>query len=571
MKERKNSPHYATAITQAFKDVKLNAEDLNTYIELFSGEDELAQLEVKKNQIIFGRRGTGKSHFLKAFNQKININTNTNHCSLYVSCLDFIGTKDNMESYVHEKKYRLIASLYYKSFLNHFIELMLDHKKLWKVAQNKKQVETIFEKMITEIIRGSEVVKEIIKIKEIDTTGKTKKEGSIGFSLSRFFGGGVKINSNKEKTKQEKEIVNSYYQSDFSKIRNYIDDLLKKANIERLYICIDEWSELDRTCNTPIQQYFAQKLKQTFFKSERVSVKIASIWSLTEMNSKELEGRYFGGIEIGQDIYKEFDLDTQFFKDKSSIENFLKTILYKRFIYASDKEIKEIFKKRDDFDPESLLIEEIFENEDNFKALIAASHGIPRDFLDLFDKCFRALKNNIQKHCITTDLVIDVSTDHYKSNKRNKISGNDVLISFIEIIDSYLEKANERFFILRNGDVRNSNEIKELVYHGFLHQLPSQLMDRRVRNKYKFFLIDFGCLWDWRKSRKMGYENCIISPILELSDEQIKNIEQFMLSLEDLPKMHILCKYCNRTVFVNHDVYAKHKICPHCGEYPNNK
>jgi len=54
---------------KAFNDVRLQAEDLPTHIELLSGYDELEHLDVKKNQIIFGRRGTGKSHFLKAFNK----------------------------------------------------------------------------------------------------------------------------------------------------------------------------------------------------------------------------------------------------------------------------------------------------------------------------------------------------------------------------------------------------------------------------------------------------------------------------------------------------------------------
>ena len=45
----------------------LNAEELPTFLELFSGKSQLNKLRVKKNQIIFGRRGTGKSHFLKAF------------------------------------------------------------------------------------------------------------------------------------------------------------------------------------------------------------------------------------------------------------------------------------------------------------------------------------------------------------------------------------------------------------------------------------------------------------------------------------------------------------------------
>jgi len=470
-----------------------------------------------------------------------------------------------MGSYVYDKKYYNIASIYYKRFLEKFCERILDHSKLWKVVKNKKQVEDIYLSIVDEIMKGSEQIREIIKVKFARKTKKMKKGIFAGFSLSNLFSFGANIDSDSKNTEQEKEIINMYYQTDLSKIREHIDNFLAKANIERLYICIDEWSELDKSCNTPIQQYFAQKLKQTFFKSQRVGVKVASIWSLTEMNSKEMDGRFFGGIELGQDIYKEFDLDTLFFTDDTSIEKFMRTILFKRFMYASDQEIKDIFKKRDDFNPKELLVNEIFDSNETFNALVSASHGIPRDFLELFDLCFHKIKN-IKDYWITTPLVIEVATDFYKGTKRNLISGNEILISFIDTIDSYLEKTNERFFIIKNCDVKDSSEINELVDRRFIHQLPSQLIDRRIRNKYKFFLIDYGCLWDWRQSRKLGYENNIISPVLNLTNEQINNIEKYLLPLDGLSKVYLFCYKCKRTFFSSHNVYIKRKICPHCGE-----
>ena len=64
--ERKVQPFFSSDILTAFKDAIISAEELSTHIELFSGVEELNKLEVKKNQIIYGRRGTGKSHFLNA-------------------------------------------------------------------------------------------------------------------------------------------------------------------------------------------------------------------------------------------------------------------------------------------------------------------------------------------------------------------------------------------------------------------------------------------------------------------------------------------------------------------------
>jgi len=571
MLERKRKPHFPDEIMYAFRDVKLSAEYLPTYIELFSGYSELNKLTVKKNQIIFGRRGTGKSHFLKAFNQKINNDLETNICSTYISCLDFVGTSENMGSYVYEKKYYNIASEYYKKFLEKFCEHLMDHPKFWEIAKNKKETESIYSIMVNEIMKGSETVKERIKIKVVEKSKKTTRGFLGGLSLSKLFSAGASIESESEKNNDDKEIINIYYKTDLSKVRELIDNMLTKADIERLYICIDEWSELDKSCNTPIQQYFAQRLKQTFFKSQRVSVKIASIWSLTEMNSKEMDGRFFGGIELGQDIYKGFDLDTLFFNDKTSIEKFLRTIIYKRFIYASNTDTKEIFQKlqgKEGFDPKEFLIKEIFDSNEAFNALVSASHGIPRDFLELFDLCLHEIRD-IRENRITTPLVIEVSADFYKSTKRNLISGNEILISFVDIIDSYLEKTNERFFILKNGDVKDSSEIKELVDKRFLHQLPTQLIDRKIRNKYKVFLIDYGCLWDWRQSKKIVLDKGVISPVLNLTEEQISNIDNYILSLDGFSKVYLHCNECKRTFFSSHNIYVKHKMCPHCGEYIN--
>src|SRR5205814_4430251 len=55
---------------------------------------------------------------------------------------------------------------------------------------------------------------------------------------------------------------------------------------------LDEWMELDKRTPSDIQPLFAQLLKNTFFNSGRIAVKIASVWhqdrKSTRLNSSHL-------------------------------------------------------------------------------------------------------------------------------------------------------------------------------------------------------------------------------------------------------------------------------------------
>lgn len=578
--KRKKSPFFATDIVKSFDDIVPSGEQLSTFIELFSGEVELKKLDVIKNQIIYGRRGTGKSHFLNAFNQKINSQKNNNRFSLYISCEKIApGTPENMDSYEQEQKFRHIASIYYKNFLNRFAQIIDEQWEMWETNQaidknGAKRV--LYNEIINEIWWGSKY-KYLQRTKSEISTSKKKQKGvslsgkigldSVGLSV------GGKLGSNKEKEEEEVTTIETYYHTDLSKIKDALERFLELMGIERLYICIDEWSELDKTCNTSIQQLFAEKLKLTFFKSKKISVKIASIWSLTEMSSKDLNGRFWGGIELGQDIYKELDLDILFFRKNDSIEKFLSTILYKRFLWNCSPETRTKFQRintnaksknsLDDHKCKEFLIEQMFVKKENFMALVTASHGIPRDFLELLQRSLREI-DDFEKYYISRDIVDTVAREFYLNEKRNRITDNRLLTSFIAKIDTYLEQKIERFFVIKSNDVKNSIEIKELVDKKFLHQLPSSLVDRRIRNKYKVFLIDYGCFQDWHKSRKKEYDDSYISPIVELTDTQIENIENYLLDIQDLPTTYLYCTDCNQIVPVNNPIYMKYKACPHC-------
>ena len=115
------------------------------YYPLYIGEDLLERMNTADNQIVWGRRGTGKTHLLKAFSQMINESQDEYKLAYYLSCdaikmetpVDLVFDND-----VQRMKY--FARETYKAFLINLVEQIIDayQKQLErKYAYNEKSVQ----------------------------------------------------------------------------------------------------------------------------------------------------------------------------------------------------------------------------------------------------------------------------------------------------------------------------------------------------------------------------------------------------------------------------------------------
>lgn len=99
----------------------------NSFFELYVGSNALNTIESPEHQIIWGRRGTGKTHLLKAFVQKVNSDPNRKEMAFYISCdeacmhspldIQFPSDEDKMKYYARDA---------FKSFLSSLTEQIID-------------------------------------------------------------------------------------------------------------------------------------------------------------------------------------------------------------------------------------------------------------------------------------------------------------------------------------------------------------------------------------------------------------------------------------------------------------
>lgn len=396
---------------------------------------------------------------------------------------------------------------------------------------------------------------------------KGGSEGKIGLSFgSSSFGldGGIGLSKKYNKDYSEMEIkeITTNLPINLNKVRQILIDIVNILNIDQLYVLIDEWAEMDKNLNLGIQPYFAQLLKMVFFNERRFSVKIASIWHRTDLYDR-LDMNKSKGLELGEDIELGVDLDSAFIDDEQDIVEFYKKVLFKRISYLLP-EICQQMETNNNID--NIFIEELFDEIKNFKFLVAASHGIPRDFFEIFNKCTLKIDRNFSQYCIDRDLIDRTAQDIFLIEKRKSLDKNSYAQSLYDRINDYMDKTQQRFFLVKNEEAKNSSPLRKLCDEELIHPIPSAITPRFIRDKYKVFQIDYGNCVDWIKSKKIPIEKIDESVTPKFPEDFPDTFNKYLIEINDLAQSNIKCKFCNKEFSEKNPVFKKLGGCPYCGE-----
>ncbi len=155
------------------------------------------------------------------------------------------------------------------------------------------------------------------------------------------------------------------------------------------------------------------------------------------------------------------------------------------------------------------LIVELFDNKINFKAFIAASHGIPRDLMSIFQKCSLRIRRDFKNSCIDYKLISDVSKDIYRMQKRKAIDPSSISQKLLNLINSYLEDTGRRLFLVDHSNIISLTPLRKLVDEGLIHPIPSAVTHRRIRETYRAYHIDYGNFADWIETEQKDIKSLL--------------------------------------------------------------
>ncbi|WFR58477.1 hypothetical protein QA584_05240 [Anaerocolumna sp. AGMB13025] len=551
----------------------LNANNMDTEqcYYLCANKEKLRALLQHENQVIFGRRGTGKTTIFKAFSYYINniYKEEDKTISCWYTRLDEC-IPHSIE--VSSERAEDIVVISINKFLSKFVDFLIEDYK--KIEAKRKFKNARLEQISEKLLAFSYLIKEGSKKREktsesriIHKKTSAEKDKELGITPSnqlnlfqwlklqfKF----KKVTLNEIGTTTEIDYI---YSIDINEIKSEINELVNLMGYDSVYICIDEFTQIDRDFEYTIQPKVAQLLKELFFNSKTFIIKIASVWNLSRMQMRQLNGNR-EGLELGQDIFtnRELNLDIMFNNDNDNAYRFFKDVLVNNYLmYESPVSDRE----RDLLG--NYIIEALF-SQGSFRHLICGSQGIPRVFGILLTNCIHKLENR-ERDKITVEMVFESVIDNYVYDVRPSIPYSLPICSGIE---EYVMRTKRRFFLLDINDYNKSiNYFDGLVANNALHQCPSEQLPKGIRNKYKLFYTHYGnyleCFKDGitklhQDTGKVG--EGLLYP--KMPENFAMEVEKYIFKLPTGALDKFYCTYCHK-YFEKSTDNSNVTVCPECG------
>ena len=388
-----------------FLRAEYNSE--KNYLEYYAGLETLDKVISIKDQIIYGRRGTGKTHLLKALQEKL-LADDQKYLPVYIDLRTFKPTlESNNDLYYaliifQEIVVEVLKCVYvnldylYQEYTVEQQKIIIDPQRRKILALLEKFNRSFDGKSFTKM---GETGFRVNEVKKLATNLKIAK-------IPELFGS---KEVNKEIESEDEKIK---YIS-FSDMSDAISELLEAVDIDRIFCLLDEWSEIPETS----QYILAEFLKRTFV-PKKVTLKIAAIPNRTQLIS---ENRI--GLEDGGDIFG-FPLDNRYIYElyPEITKAFFNELLYKQ-LYLMAPQLYEIFYDNKEKRPVHNFIN-IFLANQALREILIASAGIPRDFLNIFISAYNIFftKTN-NRHLVVAD-IRNATVEWYGVDKKKTVDAN---------------------------------------------------------------------------------------------------------------------------------------------------
>lgn len=444
----------------------------------FSDSGVFDFLDTIDNQIVYGRRGTGKTH---ALNYLASEKRRAGDLAVYVDLRTIgspVGVSGGEPASRAARATRLLIDT-----------LTALHEELLSAALDGEA--TGDEDFVT---RANEFLDAIGRVR-IDGTvevGQTNFEGSstnagVAISGSTAPVGSAKLSSShstksSSETREDRAGVElpALYFGDVSKaLRNFAASLQHK----RIWILLDEWSSVPED----LQPYLAEFLLRSLLPIKKLVVKIAAIEH--QSTFRITQGSVSIGFEVGADISANVNLDDFMVyegNEDRSVEFFSE--LFVRHVASGEPPVPGI-----DPNVPSSVVSVAFADSRAFAELVRAAEGVPRDALNIAGiAAAHALDRKI-----TVPIIRTAARDWYQSDKLKALEDRREATKLLHwIIDEVIRGKRARAFLVAESE-SHSESILTLFDARVLHLVRRGYSAQdKPGERYNIWNIDYGAYID---------------------------------------------------------------------------
>lgn len=467
-------------IQDAILQIQLRADkwDDNSLVESFVRVGPLIPLlESENNQIIFGRRGTGKTHVLRYFKS---LKDGQNDCCIFID-LRKIGSSNSIYADsslpMEQRALRLfidVIKVLHDEIISYII--ISEERKdayLSKITPLLDQLNQTWTK--------SAIMGEVVS--ESSTVEKNTQElsSSISFSPSVF---GLNVSTKDSETVDQSstlKLSGKYYAYiNLLEATAVLQEIAHILSPHKIWLIFDEFSEF----HPDLQIVLADILRRVMCPVRGITFKIGAIEHRSIFRCT-ITGSNYLGLELGADV-STINLDELmvFGNNRVSSLSFFRELLFLRVNTILPPENR--IANSDD------LVKSLFTQESCFEELVLASEGVPRDFFNVLNKAVILEYYNR----ISIPIIRKAAQHWFDEDKRGSIIAIPNTSGLLDwIISDVINTRQARAFMLRSNE--NDNLINYLYDARILHIIKQNVSSKDTPGmRYNVYSIDYGCYVD---------------------------------------------------------------------------
>lgn len=433
------------------------------------------------HQVMYGRRGTGKTHALLYLASTA---TENGHIAAYID-LRHIGSSggiyNDTSMPLAERATRLICDV-----------LGAVHDELLEAVYEREDVDLsrvgdeldCFADAITEVVvKGDLAIEE-----EKQTSSAEREEAKLELGLSPTPSLAVSAHGSTGQNSQNRQKISRtgprVHRVHFGSIQRNLSKVADAIAPNRLWILIDEWSVVP----VALQPYLADLIRRAVLPVHNTTVKVAAIEHRTVFQLPGEHGEYTG-IELGADMSADINLDDfmVFDNDSDRAVDFFRDLMYRHFRSTAD-----LSKFAAPPNSPRNFVSLAFTQKTPFEDLVEASEGVPRDAINIIAISAQRANNS----AISSAHVRAAAKAWYQRDKEASIRENPEARKLLYwIVDKVIAHRRARAFLLRSDtrhrliDVLFDARVLHLVKRGVsAHDQPGI--------RYDVYKIDYGCYVD---------------------------------------------------------------------------
>lgn len=452
-------------------------QDPSTLVQTFVDVGPLfTLLSARGHQVIYGRRGTGKTHALRYL---VETRKQAGELALYLD-LRTIGSAGGLyadESVsIAERSTRLLLDVL-EAIHSGLVDFALQDD-----APCKPEALPLLDSLADEI--ASVRVVGTVQIETRDAEAREIEDSSKATGGISQTGPSMKIatgSSRKAVTANEVRSVEAgvrEHRVHFGALTRALQRVTAAMGVGHIWVALDEWSAIP----IDLQPMLADLLRRAIFPVNGWTVKIGAI----ELRSRFIvpgEGGNYQGIELGADASANLDLDDYmvFGNDSDKAQAFFQELLF-RHVHALLSKIGKGFETSEQF------VRGVFTQQRAFNELVRAAEGVSRDAINIVGQAAQRADASL----ISIEHVRSGARLWYQRDKEPAVP-DDARALLNWIVDEVIKNRQARAFLLQQG-AEAHHLISRLFDFRVLHILRKGMSTKDEPGvRFNVYGLDYGC------------------------------------------------------------------------------